>query len=286
MSNKLRPNFTQVPNYILDVLLPELTYPEAIVLIFLCRKLYGWHKEDKGDKISLSQFVEGTPGKETSIKTALNSLEQKGIIKKISFPKRPSLWFIDIDQKISSRETNNKEKSNSREKTIRQSGNDHDPVETQSGNDSTKESNINKLIKENKSDAMHLEKQNNNFSIHKEIQKIYEIGFFDITKEKIDFTGENGKLIGSHIKSLIVKGESKYRSITNKGEKQRLAYLEVRRRSAILFKLIDGGDKYFGGFEFLPWVLVKFWNKFAIEKTKLSKRELKESEIDEMVKSI
>ncbi len=44
------PNYTQVPNVVIDEYLPEVTPAEAKVLIVLCRATFGWHREwsDKG----------------------------------------------------------------------------------------------------------------------------------------------------------------------------------------------------------------------------------------------
>lgn len=273
------PNYTQTPNELFDVYLKELKGSELKILLVVIRKTLGFCLPDgtrkKSDKISISQIIKYTGLGRVQIVESIKNLETKhNLIETVKSHRKTTEFKLKFEspkvQKVNPTVSETELKNQ----------------QTSSESEHTKESNINKSTKEIKSDATHLEKHNNDFSIHKEIQKIYEKGFFKITKEKIDFTGKNGKIIGSHIKSLIVKGENKYRSIYIKSKKQRLAYLEIRRRSAILFKLIDGGDKYFGGFEFLPWVLVKFWNKFAIEKVKLTKKELKETEIDEMVKSI
>jgi hypothetical protein len=53
----LIPNTTQVPNSILDLLMPFLNDGEARVLLYLCRRIYGFQRES--DSISLDQFVHG-----------------------------------------------------------------------------------------------------------------------------------------------------------------------------------------------------------------------------------
>jgi phage replication O-like protein O len=58
MSEKLRPNFTPVPNVILDEIMRGLNDGEFKTLMAICRYTYGWGK--KSDRISLSQLGEIT----------------------------------------------------------------------------------------------------------------------------------------------------------------------------------------------------------------------------------
>lgn len=53
----LIPNTTQVPNLILDLLIPRLPEGEARCLLYICRRTFGFHKEE--DRISFSQFQNG-----------------------------------------------------------------------------------------------------------------------------------------------------------------------------------------------------------------------------------
>lgn len=53
----LIPNTTQVPNAIIDLLMPFLHDGEARILMYLCRRTYGFQRE--ADSISLPQFVDG-----------------------------------------------------------------------------------------------------------------------------------------------------------------------------------------------------------------------------------
>src|SRR3990167_2343132 len=57
MEKKLIPNSTQTPNVIYDVFLPMLVDGELRCLLYICRRTYGFHRDDDG--ISLSQFVHG-----------------------------------------------------------------------------------------------------------------------------------------------------------------------------------------------------------------------------------
>jgi len=53
----LIPNTTQVPNLILDLVIPRISEGEARCLLYICRRTLGFHKEE--DRISFSQFENG-----------------------------------------------------------------------------------------------------------------------------------------------------------------------------------------------------------------------------------
>lgn len=53
----LIPNSTQLPNILLDKVIPLIPEAEARCLIYICRRTFGFHKE--ADRISFSQFMEG-----------------------------------------------------------------------------------------------------------------------------------------------------------------------------------------------------------------------------------
>lgn len=61
------PNYTQTPNVVLDELMSRLSDSEFKVLIYICRRTFGFKK--KSDRISLSQF---TTGLEASDETKLD----------------------------------------------------------------------------------------------------------------------------------------------------------------------------------------------------------------------
>lgn len=63
--NKLVPNSTQIPNVIIDLILPRIPEGEIKCLVYICRRTYGFHKEL--DRISLSQFVEGIKSRDGEI---------------------------------------------------------------------------------------------------------------------------------------------------------------------------------------------------------------------------
>ena len=61
------PNHTQIPNAIIDDLMSKLSHAQAKVLIAICRKTLGWHKQS--DYISISQIMKLTS---VSNKTVVN----------------------------------------------------------------------------------------------------------------------------------------------------------------------------------------------------------------------
>lgn len=72
------PNYTQIPNILLDSLMMDLSHLELKILLFICRKTFGWHKIR--DHISLSQFENTLHGSRSHIKEALDSLQEKKLI--------------------------------------------------------------------------------------------------------------------------------------------------------------------------------------------------------------
>ncbi len=94
--NKLIPNSTQIPNVILDLIIPGISEAETKCLLYICRRTYGFHKEK--DRISLSQFVDGLKDKDgkkldygaglsrPAVVEALKNLIGAGIIKAIKTP--------------------------------------------------------------------------------------------------------------------------------------------------------------------------------------------------------
>jgi hypothetical protein len=84
------PTTTPVPDEVFDVLMPQLSGAELKVLLYICRRTFGFKKES--DNISLQQIATGITTKDgrvldkgtglclTSITNAISSLERKGII--------------------------------------------------------------------------------------------------------------------------------------------------------------------------------------------------------------
>ena len=82
MSNesKFIPNFLQVPNAVIDELLPDLTGAELKCYLVVIRKTKGWNKES--DSISVSQFMEVTGLSNRSVITACESLVEMGLLER------------------------------------------------------------------------------------------------------------------------------------------------------------------------------------------------------------
>jgi hypothetical protein len=69
MTAKLLPNTTQIPNVLIDELMPTLSGTEFKVLMVIARQTYGWHKDS--DAISYSQLVKKSGSANGSIGTTL-----------------------------------------------------------------------------------------------------------------------------------------------------------------------------------------------------------------------
>lgn len=81
MSKEFKPNTTQTPNAIFD-LMAELSDAELRVVMVIIRKTYGWHKDT--DKISNSQFTKMSGLGPRAIQIATKSLSNRGLILKKS----------------------------------------------------------------------------------------------------------------------------------------------------------------------------------------------------------
>lgn len=89
-SDFLKPNSTQVPNIILDKLMYRLPDAELRVIIYICRRTYGFQRES--DQISYSQFIDGIVKRDgtrldggcglarASVSKALTNLQTLGLI--------------------------------------------------------------------------------------------------------------------------------------------------------------------------------------------------------------
>lgn len=76
----LIPNSFQVPNIFVDKLLPYLKPSDTKIILFICRKTYGWQKSI--DRISLSQFEKGTGLSSRLLIDRLKVLVESGILVK------------------------------------------------------------------------------------------------------------------------------------------------------------------------------------------------------------
>lgn len=72
-----KPNYTQIPNAILDNM-ASMTMPEAVVVLAICRQTFGWHK--KSEKISVSQLQSITGLSKHAVLDALDAALADGWI--------------------------------------------------------------------------------------------------------------------------------------------------------------------------------------------------------------
>jgi len=92
-SGFLTPNYTQIPDQVFDELLPILSGNEIKILMYICRRTFGFKKGS--DNISLAQMVSGITAKDgtkldggtglskASVARALKDLEDKDIIVRV-----------------------------------------------------------------------------------------------------------------------------------------------------------------------------------------------------------
>lgn len=81
LSKVLIPNSTQVPNFLLDAILPVASPAQWKVITFVCRKTYGWQKSE--DRISLTQFERGTGLSREWLNTNLQLLVKVGLLLRV-----------------------------------------------------------------------------------------------------------------------------------------------------------------------------------------------------------
>jgi phage replication O-like protein O len=96
MSEKLKPNFTPVPNVLLDEVMRTLAPGATKVLFAICRYTYGWGKQS--DRISSNQLAEMTGMDRSNVRRSLKQLGELVIIRP-GDPKRnqASEYQLNID---------------------------------------------------------------------------------------------------------------------------------------------------------------------------------------------
>jgi len=92
------PNHTQIPNIIIDHHMSELSHAQFKVLMSICRKTIGWHKQS--DYISISQIVELAGVSNKTVVGAIKQLEKKGFI--VTQKTNRSTTLITINYEITS----------------------------------------------------------------------------------------------------------------------------------------------------------------------------------------
>lgn len=96
------PNSFQVPNIYVDELFKLLDAEEKVMVMFACRRIFGWQK--RSDRIAASQWVEGCDLHMDTVTSRLKSLEQFRILIKVNennphFNKGPE-WALQLDDSL------------------------------------------------------------------------------------------------------------------------------------------------------------------------------------------
>lgn len=124
------PNFTQVPNVIFDYWMPRLKPTSTVLLMFFCRKTFGWHKTS--ETISKSKLCESTGLTKNTVQAALNELEESGLLKKISFSNQygdhPNTYKLNIEKPIDASSFEDEPSSNEGGSKF-----DHPPIQKSGG---------------------------------------------------------------------------------------------------------------------------------------------------------
>ena len=105
MSNesKFIPNFLQVPNAVIDELLPDLTGAELKCYLVVIRKTKGWNKES--DNISISQFMKATGLSNSAVIKACESLVKYGLLVKENGSRNTGIYAVNSYSKITHEES-------------------------------------------------------------------------------------------------------------------------------------------------------------------------------------
>lgn len=92
------PNYTQVPNELLDDWMAVLTGAELKVMLVIIRKILGWRKPNETvEPISVSQFAALTGLGETATRKAIGKLEALNLIKKYTATGKTSGYMLVFD---------------------------------------------------------------------------------------------------------------------------------------------------------------------------------------------
>ena len=105
MSNesKFIPNFLQVPNAVIDDLLPDLTGAELKCYLVVIRKTKGWNKES--DNISISQFMKATGLSNSAVIKACESLVKYGLLIKQNGARNTGVYAVNSYSKTTCEES-------------------------------------------------------------------------------------------------------------------------------------------------------------------------------------
>jgi hypothetical protein len=95
-TSELIPNSFQVPNLLVDRLLPHLSGPQVKILLPVCRKTFGWGK--RTDLISFGQFQKEAKLSRSSVCETLESFVRAGLLLKSSRgPLQVNGWTLNLE---------------------------------------------------------------------------------------------------------------------------------------------------------------------------------------------
>lgn len=213
------PNYTQIPNEILDKWMSQLSGSEFKIISAIARKTFGWKK--RKDKISISQLAEITGLSNRSIIDALRVLNDKKLISMIGDERHIKSFEIIIEEEKSGEKSSPDETSCGEKSSP--AGEKSSPDLAQSGEKSshTKEISIKKLSQ--KKQVLKNEDEFKDTSIKNELFILTKNAFYSIYeelyKEKPDFTKTDFGMIKNCIKRAInSKAENPAEYIANKME--------------------------------------------------------------------
>ena len=75
-----KPNYTQLPNALLDIHMPHMKEAELRVVLAIARATFGWHKTQ--DKLSITQLMEKTGLTRQGVVNGIQSGVERGVIKR------------------------------------------------------------------------------------------------------------------------------------------------------------------------------------------------------------
>lgn len=90
MSGFQSPNYTQTPNELFDVLLPEMGKAELKVVLAIIRRTFGYHREEV--KISIRDLARATGLRSNSVMVGAKLAEDHGLIERYQDGNTTTLW--------------------------------------------------------------------------------------------------------------------------------------------------------------------------------------------------
>lgn len=223
-------NHTQVPNCIMDEHMRNLSGSALKVLLLICRKTIGWHKER--DRISQSQIMEATGLSKNGVKMAAIELAKAGLI---CFEQTGTGKGIQTFFELNyAGETNGAKTIGSENDTIKRlNGSESDPIYAANGSksDPTKETNINKKKKK----ASHTPHADYSRTV-----ELFATTYERLHKEKMSFSGKDVK----HINSLLANH----------------SYDEIKKKVDIAISKRDS-DAWLKQQALTPGLILSQWNK-------------------------